>query len=200
MLTSKNSNLLNFFSAKSHTPILKTANQISKQQKPVDRSRIEKMLAAKKAKRELRQQLCQQLAAGGEGGGGGQLQAASSSNKKPKGQPLPRPHVITAMSGISRVPQGHGTHKKYSVTLRYLDELGGKHTKSIFFGSWDKNYFAENEDHEDESLRFSALQRLKFEDHPLHKDFYVSRILSRKGVNNIDAACLLTCKELVHNH
>jgi hypothetical protein len=197
----KSNNLLNFFNAKTHTPVLKTANQISKAQKPVDRSRIEKMLAAKLAKRKAK---LEQANGGGDGQQflnlSSQQPTATTSQRKPKGQPLPLPAAILSMSGVARIPAGHNTNKKYSVRLQYLDHAGGKHNKTVFFGSWGKEYYAEHEDEEKENLRFASLQRLKHEDNPLHKDFYVSRILARKGVNNIDAASILTSKEIVQQH
>jgi hypothetical protein len=198
MFQSKNQNLLNFFSAKTHLPILKTVNQIGKEKKPIDRSRIEKMLAGKLAKRQQRESsqvpALQQLMTDASA-----VQSSSTTPKK-KGVPQTVPAVILSMSGVSRLPQGHGTSKKYSISLKYLDHQGGKHNKTVFFGSWGKEYYAEHEEQEMDSLRFASLQRLKYEDNPLHKDFYISRILARKGVNNIDAACIHTCKEIVQQH
>lgn len=105
---------------------------------------------------------------------------------------------LLSFGHLMPMPEGHASHRKYSVQINYLDNKGKSSKRTVYFGLPDRIYFAEkgsNATHEDEVQRSREVNRLGNDQNPLYPNFWVNNVLNRKGVNSPFEGFMQTCLE-----
>ncbi len=113
----------------------------------------------------------------------------TSTQTENSSTPLPQPKLISVSSPS---PLGESRFKKrFAVKIRYADEHGKNHTKTVRFGIKGVQDYI---DHHDQKKLSNLRKRIRKNTHFLQPNFWREKVLNQK--DNIEEAFTCVLKEL----